>query len=57
MTKVTVKTARRAYRTVKPYLPGPTFDTFYNVFYYSFKFTLEMISLALTIWSALLPSS
>lgn len=41
---------------VKPWLPGPTFQNFFDLSYYSFKFILTLISLALTIWSSMIPS-
>lgn len=56
MSKATARELWRMYKVLQPYLPGPTFNNFFNVFYYPFKFTLEVISLMLTIWSVLLPS-
>lgn len=57
MSKATARGLWRMHKVLQLYLPGPNFNNFFNVFYYPFKFTLEIISLMLTIWSALLPSS
>lgn len=56
VSKRTIRVARRVYRKVEPYLPGPTFDNFFNLFYYTLKLMLEAISLMLSIWSLLIPS-